>query len=161
MSAAVFSTVAWYFKTWSTKQGSVLDSKSNRAFIGQPKQDRLDGLWKAKDGYTIIVEVKTTDAYQLNLDTLANYRKKLAETGRIDPEASSILLVVGRKDTGGLEAQTRRLVMHGISALISIDALLKLVRIKQSLSDSTTVDQIQEIIKPLEYTRVDRLIDII
>ena len=45
--------------------------------------------------------------------------------------------------------------------IISVDALLKLMRVKENLSDATTVSKIQEILKPLEYTRVDHLIDII
>lgn len=44
---------------------------------------------------------------------------------------------------------------------LSVDSLVKLMRIRQSLSDQRTVQQIQEILKPLEHTRVDRLVDII
>ena len=67
----------------------------------------FDGIWRAKDGYSFVVEVKTTDAYQVNLDTQAQYRQRLIDEGRISEKNSSILIVVGRKDTGGLEAQTR------------------------------------------------------
>jgi len=121
----------------------------------------FDGLWKAKDGYAFVIEVKTTDAYQLNLDTQAEYRQRLIDEGRISEKASSILVVVGRKDTGGLEAQTRGSRHAWDIRLISVEALLKLMRVKENLSDAGTVSQIQEILKPLEYTRVDRLIDII
>src|SRR4051812_29730172 len=37
----------------------------------------FDGIWKRVDGYSIVIEVKTTDTYRINLDTIANYRKKL------------------------------------------------------------------------------------
>lgn len=121
----------------------------------------FDGIWRAQDGYAFVVEVKTTDAYQLNLDTQAGYRQKLIGEGRITESASSILLVVGRSDTGGLEAQTRGSRHAWDVRLISVDALLKLMHVKENLSSSATVVQIQEILKPLEYTRVDRLIDII
>lgn len=121
----------------------------------------FDGIWRAKDGYSFVVEVKTTDAYQINLDTLAKYQQSLASEGRISEESSSILLVVGRKDTGGLEAQTRGSRHAWDIRIISTDALLKLMRVRENLTDSATVLQIQEILKPLEYTRVDRLIDVI
>lgn len=121
----------------------------------------FDGIWKAKDGYAFVIEVKTTDAYQLNLDIQAQYRKRLIESQRIDEKKSSILVVVGRTDTGGLEAQTRGSRHAWDVRIISVDALLKLMQIKENLSDASTVMQIQEVLKPLEYTRVDRLIDII
>jgi hypothetical protein len=120
----------------------------------------IDGLWKNRTGYSFIIEVKTTDAYQLNLDTLATYRKKLVDKGGVNAENSSILLVVGRKDTGGLEAQTRGSKHAWDIRLISINSLIKLLQLKEGLSDIATVAQIHELLKPLEYTRIDRLVDI-
>jgi len=121
----------------------------------------FDGIWKAKDGYAFVIEVKTTDAYQINLETQAEYRSRLIDEGNISEKASSILVVEGRKDTGGLEAQTRGSRHAWDIRLISVEALLKLMRIKENLSDDGIVSQIQEILKPQEYTRVDRLIEII
>ena len=121
----------------------------------------FDGLWRAKNGFSFVIEVKTTDAYQLNLDVQANYRRKLVEEERIDDLESSIIIVVGRKDTGGLEAQTRGSRHAWDIRIISVESLLKLLRVKENLSDVGIVSKIQEILKPLEYTRVDRLIDII
>ncbi len=121
----------------------------------------FDGLWRAKDGFSFVIEVKTTDAYQLNLDVQANYRRKLVEEERIDDLESSIIIVVGRNDTGGLEAQTRGSRHAWDIRIISVESLLKLLRVKENLSDVGIVSKIQEILKPLEYTRVDRLIDII
>jgi len=108
-----------------------------------------------------VIEVKTTDAYQLNLDTQAQYRQRLIDDKRIRKAKSSILIVVGRKDTGGLEAQTRGSRHAWDIRIISVESLLKLLMVKENLSDVGTVSKIQEILKPLEYTRVDRLIDII
>jgi hypothetical protein len=121
----------------------------------------FDGIWRADDGFAFIIEVKTTDAYQLNLDTIATYREKLIKEGRVGQNKSSNLIVVGRKDTGGLEAQTRGSRHAWDTRIVSVAALLKLMRIKENLSASSTVNQIQEILKPLEYTRVDRLVDVI
>lgn len=121
----------------------------------------FDGIWRAKDGYGFVIEVKTTDAYQLNIDTQAQYRARLVSEGRINEAKSSILVVVGRQDTGGLEAQTRGSRHAWDVRIIGVDALFKLMRVKENLTDARTVTQIQEVLKPLEHTRVDCLIDII
>lgn len=121
----------------------------------------FDGIWRAKDNYGFVIEVKTTDAYQMNLDTQAQYRRRLISAGKIEEKDSSILLVVGRRDTGGLEAQTRGSRHAWDVRIIGVDALLKLMRIKENLTDARTVSQIQEVLKPHEYTRIDRLIDVI
>ena len=54
-----------------------------------------------------MVEVTTTDAYRIDLETLAGYRRGLIASGQITEPESSMLIVVGRKDTGDLEAQIR------------------------------------------------------
>jgi hypothetical protein len=121
----------------------------------------FDGLWEAKGGQTILVEVKTTDAYRLSLDTAANYRKDLIRQGRLTAEKSSILYVVGRADTGDLEAQVRGSPHAWDIRLISVDALLRLLRIKGQLEDQQTVDRIRDILIPQEFTRVDGIIDLV
>ena len=120
----------------------------------------FDGIWRNKQGYSFVIEVKTTDAYQLNLETLATYRKKLINSDRVNSENSSILLIVGRKDTGGLEAQTRGSKHAWDIRLVSIDSIVKLLKLKEGLSDTATVTQIHELLKPYEYTRIDKLVDI-
>lgn len=68
---------------------------TNGRYQGVQGQIGFDGLWLSPEAHTLIVEVKTTDAYRLSLDTLAKYRAKLAEVGKLSNE-SSILIVVGR-----------------------------------------------------------------
>lgn len=120
----------------------------------------FDGIWSTQDNYQMVVEVKTTDTYRINLDTLAAYRTKLIEQSKIDKRNSSILIIVGRDDTGDLEAQIRGSRQAWDIRLISVLALIKLMTLKESLSDSKTVHQIHQILRPLEYTRIDRIIDI-
>ena len=52
------------------------------------------------DGHSIVVEVKTTDTYRIDLNTIANYRRGLIKKGTISEELSSVLIIVGRDDTG-------------------------------------------------------------
>jgi hypothetical protein len=119
-----------------------------------------DGIWKAPERNTLILEVKTTDAYRISLDRLAGYRKNLIESSLVSSD-SSILIVTGRQDTGELEAQIRGSRLAWDIRLISADALIKLVRIKESTENQETAEKIRRILAPLEFTRLDGFIDVI
>lgn len=120
----------------------------------------FDGTWRREGSPDLIVEVKTTDRYAMSLDTLANYRSRLIQESRVGAD-SSILLVVGRTDTGGLEAQVRGSRHAWDVRLISIDGLIKLVRLKEKSTDPSTTDRIHDVLRPFEYTKVDRIIDLV
>lgn len=120
-----------------------------------------DGLWAAKDDYSLVVEVKTTDAYRINLNKISAYRNSLIEQKRIRKEKSSILIVVGREDTGDFEAQIRGSRHAWDVRLISVDTLFMMLGLKENLNDSKTLHQINTILKPLEYTRIDKLFELI
>ena len=120
-----------------------------------------DGLWKSPSGHTIVVEVKTTDAYRINLDTIGGYRKRLIlKDGTIDKDLSSTLIVVGRIDTRDLEAQIRGSKYAFDIRIISTDSLINLLSIKTSTEDPDTEKRILEILMPREYTRVDNIIEL-
>ena len=89
------------------EMGRRLDFKvTNGRYQGITGEIGFDGLWKGPEGNDVIVEVKTTDGYRISLDTIAGYGTRLQEQGTVGKNAS-ILLVVGREDTGELEAQVR------------------------------------------------------
>ena len=90
----------------------------------------FDGIWKGND-FSIVVEVKTTDVYTINLETLAQYRDSLAEKGRVEREAP-ILIVLGRPDTEALEAQVRGSRYAWSMRIAGIEALIKLMSINVS-----------------------------
>lgn len=121
----------------------------------------FDGVWQAPEGYTLITEVKTTDAYSLNLDIIAEYRRTLIKSGEAPPDRSFILLVVGRDDTGGLEAQIRGSKHAWDVRLISVDALIRLMKLKESVENPKIHQQIREILLPREFTKVDGIIDLV
>lgn len=118
-----------------------------------------DGIWLSPEGGAIIVEVKTTDAYRISLDTIANYRERLISARAISG-TPSILIVVGRQDTGEVEAQIRGSRHAWDIRLISAEALINLVRLKENSDDPETGRKIRSILTPLEYTRLDRLVDV-
>ena len=120
-----------------------------------------DGLWRSPEGQVLIVEVKTTDAYRVALDTIAGYQKQLADADEIDLETSSILIVVGREDTGDLEAQIRGSRYAWDIRLISVEYLLKLLGLKEDVEDPQIAVRIRAILNPQEFTRVDGIVDLL
>ncbi len=142
--------------------GSRMDfAVTNGYYTGRKNKIGCDGIWTAIDGHSIVIEVKTTDAYRIDLDKYAEYRKKLIDIGDIQKDKSSVLMVVGREDTGGLEAQIRGSKHAWDMRLISTDALIKLLLLKENLNDTKTIQQINQILRPQEYTRLDGLIEVI
>jgi hypothetical protein len=130
-------------------------------YRGKKNEIGFDGIWSIRNDHSFIVEIKTTDAYRINMDIVAGYKEKLADQNRIDKNRSSILLIVGRQDTGDLEAQIRGSRHSWNIRLISIVALTKLLELRETVNDIGILRQINELLKPLEYTRLDRLIELI
>jgi hypothetical protein len=130
-------------------------------YKGKKNSIGFDGIWTSKDNYSYIIEVKTTDAYRINLDTIVEYKYKLIESKDIIQEKSSILIIVGREDTGDLEAQIRGSKHAWDIRLLSSDSLIRLLILKELLNDIRTIQQINEILKPNEYTKIDKLIELI
>lgn len=131
----------------------------NGRYHGVKNDIGYDGIW-SKDNESIIIEVKTTDAYTIKLDVIANYREKLVEQGRV-PKDSPILLVIGRNDTKSLEAQVRGSKHAWSMRIVGIDALIKLMEVNLTTSSKEVTEKIHTILKPIEYTRIDAIVDVI
>ncbi len=60
-----------------------------------------DGLWKSPTGFTVVVEVKTTDAYAIRTSTLLGYVDGLISEKKIPSRDQALgLYIVGRTDAG-------------------------------------------------------------
>ncbi|MEQ9617825.1 MAG: hypothetical protein RIG61_01465 [Deltaproteobacteria bacterium] len=134
---------------------------TNGIYLGNKNKLNCDGIWKTPQSKFIVVEVKTTDAYRIKLDTIASYRKTFISRENQTNEDVSILLVVGREDTGGLEAQVRGSKYAWSIRIISIDALIKLMTVKEDLDNPDTVNKIFQVLLPKEYTKLDEIIEMI
>jgi hypothetical protein len=99
--------------------------------------------------------------HRIDLNSIAGYRSKLISQGEFIKEKSSILIVVGRQDTGDLEAQIRGSRHAWDIRLISIDSLFRLMTLKEEVEDPRIIGQICAILIPREFTRVDSIIDIV
>lgn len=130
-------------------------------YRGKPSLVGFDGLWRFPDGHCVVVEVKTTDTYRIDSNTIAGYRRRLIEKGEVNEDRSSILIVVGRQDTGDLEAQIRGSRHAWDIRLISVDALLRLMQLKESVDDPQIVQRICSVLIPREYTRLDAIVEIV
>jgi hypothetical protein len=133
----------------------------NGLYRGKPNEIGNDGLWTSDD-LAIILEVKTTTNYAMDLDTFANYRKKLVLQNKITLEKSSILIVIGRGEkTDSLEAQVRGSRHAWDIRLISVEMLMRLVTVKEDLETPQALQKIRHILQPREYTKVDDIIDLV
>jgi hypothetical protein len=132
---------------------------SNGRYQGTTNAIGYDGIWVSPDGHGIIVEVKTTDTYRISLDTIARYREELIKAGQIAAN-SSVLIVVGRDDTGELEAQIRGSRHAWDMRLIGTAALAKLVQLKEGAEGPEIGHKIRSLLTPREYTRLDEMVDV-
>lgn len=134
---------------------------TNGRYRGKQGEIGFDGLWRSPEESEIVVEVKTTDAYRIDLNILAEYRRSLIKSTDTLEDDISILIVVGRKDTGDLEAQIRGSKHAWDVRLISADALMRLIAIKEEIEDPTIASRIRSTLVPREYTRLDDIIDLV
>jgi len=132
----------------------------NGLYQGRRNAIGFDGIWRFPSEPELVVEVKTTDAYSFPLKTMHEYRQELMALHQIGRTAS-ILIVVGREDTGALEAQVRGSRYAWDIRLVSVESLVKLVQIRAKSDDPATVRQIHQLFRPFEYTKVDKIIDIL
>jgi len=153
-----FTKSGLVFQDLVNELGRRLDYKVlNGRYQGTTNSIGYDGVWRSPEGHTIVAEVKTADA--VKLDTIATYRAKLLEANNISNPASN-LIIVGRQDTGELEAQIRGSRHAWDIRLISADALLKLVQLKENSDDPETGLKIRSLLTPMEFTRLDGLVDV-
>ena len=131
----------------------------NGRYQGVRNDIGYDGIW-SNSNECLVVEVKTTDAYTIKLDVIARYRDRLVEENRI-PKDTPILLVIGRNDTESLEAQVRGSRHAWSMRIIGIDALIKLMEVNLSTLSNEVTEKIHTILRPFEYTRIDKIVDVV
>ena len=120
-----------------------------------------DGVWfEPSSEFALVVEIKTTDAYRISLDRLAEFRDDTCRSHQITLENSSTLVIVGRKDTGEFEAQIRGSRHAWSTRLVSVDALFNVLKLIDAVEDDRTIARVCEVLRPREYTRVDGIIDL-
>jgi len=130
-------------------------------YRGAAGQIGNDGLWVFPDSHGIVVEAKTTDAYRIDLNKVIAYKAALIQAQKVSPDRVSILIVVGREDTGDLEAQVRGSRFAWDIRIISVNALFRLLRIKEEVDDPEMISRIHKVLVPREFTRLDEIVDLV
>jgi len=130
-------------------------------YRGRRDRSNQDGLWTDPDGRAIVVEVKTSSTYAVRLETLARYRGRLIDEGRIAGPASMLIVVCRDEDTEDLESQIRGSRYSWDVRLISLKGLIRLAEIKLSTDDPKSAGLLRDVLAPEEYTKVDRLLHLV
>lgn len=79
---------------------------------------------------------------------MAGYLEALRNAGKISKD-SSVLIVVGRQDTGDLEAQVRGSKHAWTIRIISADALATFVTLKENTEQPNSLERIHELLIPI------------
>ena len=124
-------------------------------YQGKKNSIGFDGLWHQGD-LNLVIECKTTDAYRISTKTLLGYSNDLKEKKGLQL-APPILLVVGRVDTGDIEAQIRGSRADDRISVIGVESLLSLAKAAVELSDGPAADSLRKVLLPRDYTRLDDL----
>ncbi len=120
-------------------------------------ENGFDVLWRCPDGSCIIMESKTSDAYTLDLDAIVGYREELIETKTIGRKNSSILIVLGRADRGTFPSLIKGSNYAQNIRIISIEALVGLLKIYDSNPTQAIQGQIMELLKPHDFNFAIRI----
>jgi hypothetical protein len=104
-------------------------------YQGVPSQVGFDGLWTSPAGYHLVIEVKTSNVYAINIDTLVGYVDKLISSEKKIPnwDAALGLYVVGKPEEGikqldnaiVAEKRTHQLRVISVDALLSLAEMMK------------------------------------
>lgn len=123
-------------------------------YRGRQNANNFDGLWVV-DKWSFIIEVKTSDTYNIPLNKIAKYLQQM------DAEQNgghSCLLVVGRQDTATLEDQLRGSRHNWDMRIIGVDALFRALELRELSENPELSSRLVEILKPQEYTRIDQIL---
>lgn len=145
--------------------GSRLGFKVQRGlYRGRQGVSGHDGLWSDPDtSHSVVIEVKRSSTYTIHLETIARYRSDLIQNSKISEDKSSALFVVCQKDedTNALEAQIRGSRHAWDIRLISLEALFKLVQLKNETDNPASARLLRLVLVPREYTKLDSLLEIV
>jgi len=124
-----------------------------------------DGLWQARAGHCVVVETKTSDNFTIDLKKLAEYRRQVLTSKRLGEQDSSILLVLGRQDTGDYEDRIKGSRYAFIMRFITVDALLLLLDLKQAATDecasASLSAKIFELFTSPKFIGLDPVVDLV
>ena len=129
----------------------------------QKEEDNgFDGVWKTDD-HDFVVEVKKASTFGVSLKDISDYRDKLVQSQKMKKGNNSLLLVIGHMDNKvDLAAQVKGdLTRAGDTRIITVKSLIQLVELKMKELPGLNPDYFCEILKPIDYIRLDALVTLL
>jgi len=130
-------------------------------YRGRSGEDGHDGIWRAGNGHVLLVETKTSSNHRIELRKLADARRRFVAQAAVTDERVSTLIIIAEEGTEELESQVRGSRSAWEVRLLGVEALYKLLSVRESLDDDAVERRIQELLVPQEFTRLDPIIDLV
>jgi hypothetical protein len=129
------------------------------------RDEPYDGLWESGEGHCMVVETKTSDNFTIDLNKLADYRRQVLTSKKLREQDSSILLVIGRQDTGDYEDRIKGSRYAFVMRFITVDALLRLLALKRATTDeyeaASLSAKVFELFTSPKFTGLDAVVDLV
>jgi len=123
-------------------------------YFGSRQPDGYDGLWSSGPAQLVVV-CKITDNYKVDIDRLMHNFEDGAQQSQTGMKFSG-LIVVGQQESWDLERQIRGGRFAGSVRIVSIAALLKLLKIHDVQPKRAA--KINSLLQPHDFTRLDHLV---
>ena len=127
--------------------------------VRSPEIIGYDGLWKSDEGKYIVIETKTTSAYQIDTSVIVGYIQQLAQKGDVAEEDTFGIYVIGRFDVSGLENNIKGAGLTHKLRVISCDDLIELLRLKDEAKLSH--GQILSLMLPFDNVNIGGILEVI
>lgn len=122
-----------------------------------------DGLWRY-NGRSLIVEVKKTDVYGVDLEKLINYGRDVNEARggnkAYTPERTPVLLVLGKERAEGIESQIRGSRYSEEIRILHVRKLAELAQLKARTTAPGVSKLLKRIFFPMNSINLDGLADL-
>jgi hypothetical protein len=108
-----------------------------------------DGVWQSPTGFSVVVEVKTTDIYAIKTATLLNYVDRLISEKRISDRDSVLGLYVVARIEPNVSHLTSTIIAEKRTSqlrILSIDSLLSLAELTED--SDVTHEEVLSLLRP-------------
>lgn len=158
-----FEDNGFVFQDLINELGRRLDYKVTFGrYKGVKGENGFDGLWESKEEHAFVVESKITDSFAINLNNINQYRQNLIKEGKIMENKSSIILVIGRKDSNTVLELIRGSKYKWNMTVIGVNSLIDLVKEKNDKKSNEDLDRkILDVLKMEDNVDADSLVKLL
>ena len=132
-------------------------------YAGKAGEDNYDGIWRTKDGDTIVVEVKTTTWPIGSINQLGNYLDELSRKENIKNIYG--LYVIGKLTTHALIEQILGSKYKDRMRIIEYTDLMEILNLKEKLTSrfgkKKALEKVQNLLLPVESINIGNIVRLI